>query len=898
MPKFSAYMRGEGTKGDTGEAAGFGNITASVTTSLPYGSTPQVSVEKSGENTELNLDFQFGLVGGEAAGFSTNQKSNIEFISVTSNPSVSITTDNTSPNNSKVFNFDFKIPEPLGISEITAVTTTTSEGINEITIWYNNGTTTSFNISNGAQGETGFIEGEVATTTELPTQGNHIGRGFLVGQEGAKHLFVYLNDEWTDQGLILGAGFGEPTSSAESIPATSLSTASGSLVHITDAAAIPIESLTVEIEPVQGGSGTPAPDNVRPISGHATATVTRTGVNLFDKSQLSSNTMVRVDQIEDGFTLTQLTQRTYAQKAIFLNISGLDGKTLYVKGNITNSGGNDGRLSVRFEDANKNELTTSAQRADISNSTPNNHKTVPNGTKILEFVCYSSYANTGNVNDVATFKDIIVSVEDDAYQPYTAQTVTIDLDGTRYGGTVDVKTGVMTVDRAMVAMGTLDWTYSSNRMKSVLNDIKPCESTVVPNLTAEQYRAIKWSAGLSSNHDGIALNPTAVGTGYEVVVYATDSSNTPSGKLVYPLASPFTVQLTPAELSLLYGTNNVWANTGDIEVTYAKMNEPSVEVTVDPESPESAKIFDFNFKIPQGEKGDKGDIPVLGIITSASTLQSNEQPRVIVDTISDNNFNFKFGIPEAKTPQMQASVSTVEKLPSLSNAEAEVILEDKHFKFNFGLPQGIQGETGNGISRITFNGFDISTSSNYYTINYTNGNTDSFSTLQGIQGIQGETGLGFYQQLPISANNSAIWEENNGAFTLKIDRTENENIPVGIYNDTNKIIAATFIIAQSTNSHPYGTIEYNTLEKFDGILYYIGKAPTPEVVNFPNIEIDPDIRIVQVNENPSVQNIGTNTNPVLKFILPPSSLIFTAGTTDVPSTLTEGTFYFQYEEEE
>ena len=80
MPKFSAYMRGEGTKGDTGEAAGFGNVTASVTTSLPYGSTPQVNVEKSGENTALNLDFQFGLVEGEAAGFSTNQKSNIEFI--------------------------------------------------------------------------------------------------------------------------------------------------------------------------------------------------------------------------------------------------------------------------------------------------------------------------------------------------------------------------------------------------------------------------------------------------------------------------------------------------------------------------------------------------------------------------------------------------------------------------------------------------------------------------------------------------------------------------------------------------------------------------------------------------------------------------------------------------
>ena len=38
--------------------------------------------------------------------------------------------------------------------------------------------------------------------------------------------------------------------------------------------------------------------------------------------------------------------------------------------------------------------------------------------------------------------------------------------------------------------------------------------------------------------------------------------------LVYTLATPIIYQLTPTEVQTLLGANNIWADTGDTEVTY------------------------------------------------------------------------------------------------------------------------------------------------------------------------------------------------------------------------------------------------------------------------------------------------------------------------------------------
>lgn len=47
----------------------------------------------------------------------------------------------------------------------------------------------------------------------------------------------------------------------------------------------PLKALEIEFEPIQSGSGTPAPDNIRPIDGRQQASVRHFGKNLFDFSE-------------------------------------------------------------------------------------------------------------------------------------------------------------------------------------------------------------------------------------------------------------------------------------------------------------------------------------------------------------------------------------------------------------------------------------------------------------------------------------------------------------------------------------------------------------------------------------------------------------------------------------
>lgn len=64
----------------------------------------------------------------------------------------------------------------------------------------------------------------------------------------------------------------------------------------------PLESLEVTLEPKQEGSGTPAPDNVRPISGKTQVAVTQRGKNLFNKNAVTPSNMTCYTSSGDSVT--------------------------------------------------------------------------------------------------------------------------------------------------------------------------------------------------------------------------------------------------------------------------------------------------------------------------------------------------------------------------------------------------------------------------------------------------------------------------------------------------------------------------------------------------------------------------------------------------------------------
>ena len=108
-----------------------------------------------------------------------------------------------------------------------------------------------------------------------------------------------------------------------------------------------------------------------------------------------------------------------------------------------------------------------------------------------------------------------------AYEPYQGSTYDITFPseaGTVYGGSLDVTTGVLTVDRAQIA------SYNGETLPG------------------------EWI----SDRD----------------VYAPGTTPTTGAQVVYELSTPITYTLTPQEIRTFLGANNIWADTGDVTVGY------------------------------------------------------------------------------------------------------------------------------------------------------------------------------------------------------------------------------------------------------------------------------------------------------------------------------------------
>lgn len=167
------------------------------------------------------------------------------------------------------------------------------------------------------------------------------------------------------------------------------------------------------------------------------------------------------------------------------------------------------------------------------------------------------------------------------WEPYVGNTYPITFPseaGTVYGGELDVTTGVLTVDRAMVDLGTLTWKKDSG-MDFFYSNTSPLfgsGGTALVRSTAknvcENYK-----------HDTVALSDPVNGRFFvanlqEIPILRLSDNRfndvqslkvaLDGVKAVFELYTPTTYHLTPTEIKSLLGENNVWADAGDTEVTY------------------------------------------------------------------------------------------------------------------------------------------------------------------------------------------------------------------------------------------------------------------------------------------------------------------------------------------
>lgn len=121
----------------------------------------------------------------------------------------------------------------------------------------------------GPQGEKG-VQGEQGVQGETgPAGADGYSPSATVSQSGAETTISITDKDGTTTATI----------DLNDYAPVITDTASGAIASFSDGTDRPVIALSVTVEPIQSGSGDPSPDNVRPITGHTQAVVTRTDGN-------------------------------------------------------------------------------------------------------------------------------------------------------------------------------------------------------------------------------------------------------------------------------------------------------------------------------------------------------------------------------------------------------------------------------------------------------------------------------------------------------------------------------------------------------------------------------------------------------------------------------------------
>lgn len=284
--------------------------------------------------------------------------------------------------------------------------------------------------------------------------------------------------------------------------------------------------------------------NICPITGWTGCEVQRTGVNVWDEEwEIGGISSVDGSKYRD-------VNRIRSKNFIPVKPS----TPYYFKMPSTFSA-----FKVAFYGVNKAFLSFRVFKNDIITTPPNcywlmlSENTTDYGT---------TYNNDISINYPSTDHD---------YHPYTGHTYPITFPtevGAVYGAYVDVTGGELVVDRAIVDLGTLEWSYES---RYDVFTVRYRGAKTRGDCVCSQYA---YSFGLPVLDMSCCIGGVGWFNGFIVVKDSryTDAATFKAAmsgvQLVYELAEPIHYPLTPTEIKTLLGQNNIWANTGDTYVEY------------------------------------------------------------------------------------------------------------------------------------------------------------------------------------------------------------------------------------------------------------------------------------------------------------------------------------------
>lgn len=328
-------------------------------------------------------------------------------------------------------------------------------------------------------------------------------------------------------------------------------TASGSIANFSDGANdVPIKSWKATISPT--------------LSGVSAVHGTKSGKNLFDKTNTSGivTGYIATSNFNDGNTRA---------KTVYIEIKG--GATY----TVSKTAGQRFQIATAEVPPTNGAVYTGRQTGNTASSL-----TITAGAndKYLWAWIFLEGTDTGTLSDMLDSVQIEVGSSASSYTAYTATTqYTASLGRTIYGGTADVVNGTGTITEKQVKFSDLAWTYQSSYNRFRAQDLtaviaKPATNqTVLAGLLSSAY-----TAGVANSSYATDLS-IAVNVSGEIFVYDSNYTDKDvwlaqfgNDTISYPLATPedFTfTPITPTPHTAL-GTNNLWNDCGDSEVTYRR----------------------------------------------------------------------------------------------------------------------------------------------------------------------------------------------------------------------------------------------------------------------------------------------------------------------------------------
>lgn len=173
-----------------------------------------------------------------------------------------------------------------------------------------------------------------------------------------------------------------------------------------------------------------------------------------------------------------------------------------------------------------------------------------------------------NIRPISGWSSAIITNKDDLTDPTVMRTVTIPFGQTVYGGMLNVSTGELTILYALIDMGDMTWTYQSTNTRFVSSDIQSLSKYPSSNDNPSNIMCSSYANNSYRDYTDKQIAQSNTGN-----VFVKDSSYTDGTtfktamdgiQLVYELATPQTIQLTPTQVRTLLGNNNVFADCGEV----------------------------------------------------------------------------------------------------------------------------------------------------------------------------------------------------------------------------------------------------------------------------------------------------------------------------------------------